>query len=78
MKKPKFQHKASVVSIAMTVAMVCLAAILVYSAVVQFLDGLWFSGCVSILGTLLVVVAGVILLVDVLKKKRKKQEHGNK
>lgn len=62
MKKPKIFKNASVLSVVMTVALVFLAGVLIYSAVSQFVAGLWFSGCVSILGVLLVAVACWLLL----------------
>ncbi|MBQ9967292.1 MAG: hypothetical protein IJO88_01045 [Oscillospiraceae bacterium] len=70
MKKLKLT-RPSLLSVIMAVAMVFLAGILIAGAVSQFLDGHWFSGCVSILGVILVAAVCALLIVDV-KKKRKK------
>ncbi|MBP3634042.1 MAG: hypothetical protein J6J43_05675 [Oscillospiraceae bacterium] len=71
MKKPKIFQNASVLSVVMTVALVFLAGVLIYSAVSQFAAGLWFSGCVSILGVLLVAVACWLLLMGQKKENDK-------
>lgn len=72
MKKPKLLGKASVLSVIMAAALLLLAGVLIKSAVSQFSAGQWFSGCVSILGTILIVVVCVMLTVDVKKKNAKR------
>ena len=72
MKKPKFFGRASSLSVMMAAAMLFLGGALIVSAVKQFSAGLWFSGCVSILGTLLVLLVGGILIAELRKKNLKK------
>lgn len=75
MKKPSFLlKKPSLLSVIMTAAMVFLAGVLCSSAVTQFSQGHWFSGCVSILGVLLVAVVCALLVIDLSKKKKQKGE----
>ena len=75
MKFPKFYKRPSLLSVIMGLALVFLAGVLVSSAVAQFSQRLWFSGCVSILGVILVVMAGALLGMDLHKKT--KQEGNN-
>lgn len=72
MKMPKLFGSASAVPIIMIVATVFLAGLLVKGAVSQFVDGQWFSGCISVLGVVLVLVTALLLILDVVKKKEKK------
>ena len=72
MKVPKLFGSASAVPVIMIVATLFLAGMLVKSAVSQFMDGQWFSGCVSVLGVILVLVTALLLTMDVVKKKEKK------
>lgn len=74
MKPPKFFGKASVLSVIMTVAMVFVTAVLIYSAVTQFKAGQWFSGCVSILGAVLTSIISLMLLNDFKKRQKNKQQ----
>ena len=75
MKFPKFYKRPSLLSVIMGLALVFLAGVLVSSAVTQFSQRLWFSGCVSILGVILVVMAGALLGMDL--RKKTKQEGNN-
>ena len=70
MKIPRFIKKASLLSIIMSVATIFLGVILVYSVCVQFAAGHWFSGCVSLLGVLLVIVAVVVVVLDLSHKSK--------
>lgn len=72
MKKLKLT-RPSLLSVIMAVAMVFLAGVLVASAVNQFLAGHWFSGCVSILGVLLVGLVCALLIADLRKKKQQEE-----
>lgn len=72
MKIPKLFGSASAVPVIMIVATLFLAGVLIKSAVSQFIDNQWFSGCVSILGILLVLVTTMLLVGDLVKKKDKK------
>lgn len=74
MKKPIFGGKLSLLSVIMAAALLFLAGVLVYSAVRQFMDGRWFSGCVSVLGVCLVAVSSWILGTDMKKKVEKQEE----
>ena len=78
MKKPHFwKSKPSLLSVIMAVAMVFLAGVLIAGAVNQFSQGQWFSGCVSVLGVILVVVACALLMMDLSKKKKQEgKENG--
>ena len=73
MKKPLLGGKISLLSAIMAAALLFLAGVLIYSAIRQFMRGLWFSGCVSVLGTVLVAVSAWILGAD-MKQTVKKQE----
>lgn len=75
MKRPVFGGKVSLLSVIMGAALVFLAGVLIYSAVRQFLAGLWFSGLVSVIGTILVAVSAWILGTDMKKSAKKKEEH---
>ena len=74
MKIPNLWKKASPLSIVMTVASVFLGVVLLYSAIVQFIAGKWFSGGVSLLGVLLIIGAAVMVLLDLAHKKKEKQD----
>lgn len=74
MKRPIFWGKLSLLSVIMAAALLFLAGVLIYSAVRQFMDGRWFSGCVSVLGTFLVAVSAWILGTDMKKKVEKKED----
>jgi len=77
MKTPKFLKKPSLLSVIMAAALVFLAGVLIGSAVNQFSQGHWFSGCVSVLGVLLVAVSCALLIFDLHKKKKQEGEnHG--
>lgn len=76
MKKLKLT-RPSLLSVIMAAAMVFLAGILIAAAVSQFIAGHWFSGCVSILGVILVVAVCTLLIMDV-KNKQKKEKAGSK
>jgi len=77
MKTPKLIKQASAISVVMSVATLFLAGVLIYSAVTQFSDGHWFSGCVSILGTVLLLVSSYLLISDLSKKNKKTQDKTN-
>lgn len=71
------KNRPSLLSVIMAAAMVFLAGVLIAGAVSQFSQGHWFSGCVSILGVILVIVACVLLMMDLGKnKKQEGKENG--
>lgn len=70
MKKTMFRGKLSVLSVVMAAALLFLAGVLIYSAVRQFMGGQWFSGCVSVIGVVLVGASAWLLAMDLRKKKR--------
>lgn len=74
MKKPKLFANTSSLSAVLLAAMLFLGGVLIASAVKQFSSGQWFSGCVSILGTFLVLLVGAIQISDLRKKNLKKRE----
>ena len=74
MKKPKLPEATSAISVIMSAATLLLAGVLIYSAVIQFLSGQWFSGCVSILGSVLLLITSYLLFSDMNKKTKKTQD----
>lgn len=74
MKTPNILKRTSLLSVLLIVALVFLAAILVINSISQFAQGHWFSGCVSILGVLLVGAACLLLIADLRKKSKQKGE----
>lgn len=74
MKKPKLPEATSAISVIMSAATLLLAGVLIYSAVIQFLGGQWFSGCVSILGSVLLLITSYLLFSDMNKKTKKTQD----
>jgi len=73
LKLPELLKKASLLSIVMSVAAIFLGVVLIYSAIVQFIAGQWFSGCVSLLGVLLVIVAAAVVVLDLRHKSKENQ-----
>lgn len=76
MKTPAIIKNTSLLFIVLMTALVLLAAVLVISAVSQFSQGHWFSGCVSILGVLLVGVTCALLIFDLRKKTKEGEQNG--
>ena len=76
MKTPTVLKHTPLLSLVFLVALVLFAAVLVVSAVNQFAQGHWFSGCVSILGVLLVGAATALLILDLRKKAKDGEENG--
>ena len=74
MKKPKLPEATSAISVIMSAATLLLAGVLIYSSVIQFLGGQWFSGCVSILGSVLLLITSYLLFSDMNKKTKKTQD----
>ena len=74
MKKWKILNKSMLLPVIMSVAMLFLAGVLISSAVSQFISHQWFSGCVSIVGVILVLLVFALLLSDVIRKKKEAQE----
>ena len=70
MKLPEMLKKASLLSIVMSLAAIFLGVVLIYSAIVQFIAGQWFSGCVSLLGVLLVIAAAAVVVLDLRHKSK--------
>lgn len=71
------KSRPSLLSVIMAAAMVFLAAVLIAGAVSQFSQGQWFSGCVSVLGVILVIVSYVLLMMDLSRKKKQEgKENG--
>ena len=74
MKTPNIFKKTSLLTVVLAASLVFLAVVLVISAVSQFSQGHCFSGCVSILGVLLVGVACSLLIPDLRKKTKQDGE----
>lgn len=76
MKTPTILKKTPLLFFVLMVALVLLAVVLVVSAVNQFAQSHWFSGCVSILGVFLVGVACSLLISDLRKKTKEGEQNG--
>ena len=64
MKTPKLFGKASLLSVVLAAAAVFLAVVLARDAVLRFSAGQWFSGIVSTMGVLLIIVAAIVVAFD--------------